>query len=318
MRMCSLIVTAMFVAARHVDGQTGYYNLDSGRPTRIEDAVATPRGELELQLLPLRAEWVGDGTQRLRVEPKFSYGIFPLTEVELRVPLVHARSPFMPPTWGVASAGIGALHAFNVETRVPAFALAGEAALPVGSLSAATVSYSLKGLMTKTFRFARLQINAAGGTWSIRPAAPAAVSTGGGTVCGNAPGVPPCLIPDVPCNLVPTDVSPAASFACMPSAASAVRAAAASSPPTSGAHWMAALGIDHTWPLISTLVVADVVVDRFDGLYPLDDWTGEIGMRRQVTPQMVFDFGLSRRFAGTTQATSITVGLSYALPVKPW
>lgn len=318
MRMRSLTVAVMLAAARRVDGQTEYYNLDSGRPTRIEDAVATPRGELEIQLLPLRAEWVGGGTQRLRLEPKFSYGVFPLTEIELRVPLLHARSPAAPPTWGIASAGIGALHAFNVETRVPAFAVAGEAALPVGSLAATTVSYSVKGLMTKTFRFARLQLNAGGGTWSIRPVPPGVVAGGGGTVCGNAPGVPPCLIPDVPCNLVPTDVTASASFACMPSTQSEVRAAAASSPPTSGAHWMAALGVDHSWPLISTLVVADVVVDRFDGLYPLDDWTAEVGMRRQVTPQMVFDCGLSRRFAGTTQATSITVGLSYSLPVKPW
>jgi hypothetical protein len=87
-------------------------------------------------------------------------------------------------------------------------------------------------------------------------------------------------------------------------------------PPTTGAHWMAALGIDHTWPLISTLVVADIVVDRFDGLYVHDDWTAELGLRRQVAPQLVFDLGLSRRFAGTTQSTSVTVGLSYSMPLK--
>jgi hypothetical protein len=104
----------------------------------------------------------------------------------------------------------------------------------------------------------------------------------------------------------------------MPSA-SANNSSAATTPPPTGAHWTAALGIDHTWPLISTLVIADVVVDRFDGLYPLDDWTGELGVRRQVTPQMVFDFGVSRRFAGTTTATSVTVGLTYDTPLRlPW
>jgi hypothetical protein len=86
--------------------------------------------------------------------------------------------------------------------------------------------------------------------------------------------------------------------------------------PTTGAHWMAALGVDHTWPLISTLVVADVVVDRFDGLYPLDDWTAELGLRRQLAPQLVFDLGVSRRFAGTTQSTSLTVGLSYSMSMR--
>lgn len=300
------------IAAR---AQTGFYNLDSGRPTRIEDAVATELGELEAQLLPLRGEWVGDGTQRLRYEPKLSFGVLPLTEIEVRVPLVHSRSPATVPTTGIASAAIGALHAFNVETTWPAFALAGEAVIPVGSLSASTGSFSVKGLMTKTFRFVRVHVNAAGGTWSVRPTTSASLSAGGGTLCGNAPGVPPCLIPDVPCNLVPADISAGPSFACMASNVARPTAATGTSP-TTGAHWMTALGIDHTWPLISTLAVADVVVDRFVGLYPLDDWTAELGLRRQVAPQLVFDLGVSRRFAGTTQSTSVTVGLSYSAPLR--
>jgi hypothetical protein len=304
----------LIAGARVTPAQTGYYNLDSGRPTRIEDAVATPLGELEAQLLPLRGEWVSDGTQRVRYEPKLSFGVLPLTEIELRVPVVHTRSPATAPSTGIASAGIGALHAFNVETTWPAFALAAEAVLPVGSLSASTGSFSVKGLMTKTFPFMRLQVNVAGGTWSIRPT-PISPVSGGGTLCGNAPGVPPCLIPDVPCTLIPTGLSAAPSFACMPSTFTTASAGAGAAP-TTGAHWMAALGIDHAWPLISTLAVADIVIDRFDGLYPLDDWTAELGLRRQVAPQLVFDFGVSRRFAGTTQSTSLTVGLSYSMSMR--
>ena len=299
------IATPSVVAA-----QTGYYNLDSGHPTRIEDAVATPRYELEAQLFPAKLEVLSDGTQRFRLEPKLSYGVLPLTEIEVRVPIVFARSPTSVPTAGVASIGVGALHAWNVETRWPAFALAAEAVLPVGSLAATTGSYSVKGLMTKTLRFARVQVNVAGGTWSAPPSTTSAVS--GGTLCGNAPGVPPCLIPDVPCNIVPTSLTTASAVACMPAAASVAPA----SPATTGAHWMAAVGIDHTWPLISTLVVADVVVDRFGGLYPLDDWTAEMGLRHQVAPQLVLDFGISRRFAGTTQSTSVTLGLSYSTPLR--
>jgi hypothetical protein len=226
---------------------------------------------------------------------------------------VHTRSSATLSSTGIASLGLGALHAFNVETKWPALALAGEAVLPVGSLSASTGSFSVKGLMTKTFPFVRVQLNVAGGTWSTRPT-PASAISGGGTVCGNAPGVPPCLIPDVPCSLVPTN-SAGPSFACMASAVTSLSAPGVTTP-TTGAHWMAALGIDHTWPLISTLVVADVVVDRFDGLYSLDDWTAELGLRRQVAPQLVFDLGASRRFAGTTQSTSLTVGLSYSTPLR--
>jgi hypothetical protein len=311
----SIALVFLIAGAPLAAAQTGYYNLDSGRPTRIEDAVATELGELEAQLVPLRGEWVSDGTQRLRYEPKLSFGLLPLTEIELRVPIVHTRSPASVPSTGIASVGIGALHAFNVETKWPAFALAGEAVLPVGSLSASTGSFAVKGLMTKTFPFMRLQVNVAGGTWSIRPTPTSSTVSGGGTLCGNAPGVPPCLIPDVPCDLVPSSSSAAPSFACMPSTLTTT-VVAPGNPPTTGAHWMAALGIDHTWPLISTLVVADIVVDRFDGLYVHDDWTAELGLRRQVAPQLVFDLGLSRRFAGTTQSTSVTVGLSYSMPLK--
>ena len=117
------VLTLACVALRAAAGQGSYYNLDSGRPARVEDALATPRGELEIQLLPLRGEWVGNGTERFRVEPKLSYGILPMTEIELRVPVLYVRGAGSAATTGIASAGVGALHAFNVETRWPALAL---------------------------------------------------------------------------------------------------------------------------------------------------------------------------------------------------
>jgi hypothetical protein len=234
-----------------------------------------------------------------------------LTEIELRVPLVQVRAPNAGASIGVASAGVGLLHAFNVETSWPAMALAGELVLPVGSLAAPIGSYSVKGLLSKTFRLARLQLNVGGGTWSVR-SAPVAVPQG--YTCGNAPGVPPCLIPDVPCNVVPTEIASPISLACAPAAPAPNTAlVAASGTRSTGPHWTAALGVDHTFPLLSTLVAASIVVDRFAGLYAKDDWTAELGLRRQITPQIVFDLGVGRRFAGVTQSTSLTAGLSYAM-----
>jgi len=62
-----------------------------------------------------------------------------------------------------------------------------------------------------------------------------------------------------------------------------------------------------------------VSVDRFDGLYPLDNWTAEIGARKQLTPQLVGDLGVGRGFIGSTQATTMNFGLSYAAPLRwPW
>ena len=76
---------------------------------------------------------------------------------------------------------------------------------------------------------------------------------------------------------------------------------------------MAALGLDRALPLASTLIAADIVVERFYGLYGLTDWTAEIGLRRQLTPQLVADVGVGRRFRGATPATSVTIGFTYGM-----
>jgi hypothetical protein len=242
-----------------------------------------------------------------------AYGVLPLTEIELRVPFVQVRAPSAPTVVGVASAGVGALHAFNVETSWPALAIAGEVVLPVGSLAAPIASYSVKGLASRTFRFGRVHLNLGGGTWSVRTSP---VPVPQGYTCGNAPGVPPCLIPDVPCDIVPVLQSATSSLACAPTALPNATGAAVPPSRSTGPHWTAALGLDHTFPLMSTLVAASIIVDRFAGLYPLDDWTAEIGARRQLTPQVVLDVGIGRRFAGTTQSTSATVGISYSMPLR--
>lgn len=294
-------------------GQSGYYNLDVGRPTRVEDAVPTPKGELEVQFLPLRGEWAGGGMIRQRFEPKLAYGVFGLTEIEARLPIVHVQSAASGSVIGVASAALGALHAFNVETAWPALAVSSEIVLPVGSMSASATTYSVKGLMTKTFSIGRLELNAGGGTWSIRvpPPGPVVVPN----QCGD-PGQPVCIPPDVACDITLAATAPGTSLAC----ASPVSAVAlVSGRRSTGAHWTASLGFDHTFPLRSTLIAAAITVDRFDGLYPLDNWTAEIGARKQLTPQLVGDLGVGRGFMGSTQTTTLNFGMSYATPLRwPW
>jgi hypothetical protein len=304
---------ALFVlggSAAHA--QSGYYNLDAGRPTRVEDAAPTPRGELEVQFLPLRAEWVGGGTLRQRFEPKLAYGIFAMTEVEARLPIVHLQSPGSGSVIGIASAAIGALHAFNVETAWPALAISSEVVLPVGSMSASATTYAVKALMTKTLPIGRLELNVGGGSWSIRVPPPGPVFVP--NQCGD-PGQPVCIPPDVACSVAPGVATVGASLACAASAGSAI----VNGQRSTGAHWTASLGVDHAFPLLSTLVAATLSVDRFDGLYPLDNWTAELGVRRQVTPRIVIDLGVGRGFVGSTQATSMNFGMTYATPLRwPW
>ncbi len=76
------------VISRVAASQTEYYNLDSNRPLRVEDALPTPRRSLEIQLAPLGFDQLIDGTRRWRSDPKLSYGIAPLTDVELRAPVL--------------------------------------------------------------------------------------------------------------------------------------------------------------------------------------------------------------------------------------
>lgn len=313
LRVLALAFGALLLDASRAAAQNAFYNLDSGRPTRVEDALPTPRGELEIQFLPIRAEWLGDGSQRQRLEPKIAYGLLPMTEIEIRVPFVRTRASDGTATTGVASAAIGALHAFNVETSWPALAIAGELVLPVSTLSAPTGSYALKGLATKTFRFGRVELNAGGGTWSIRLPPPGPIATP--NQCGD-PGQPPCLPPDLPCDIVPAQQNGPA-LSCAPSATS-LETIASGTRRSTGPHWTASLGVDHTLPLISTLFAASVSMDRFEGLYALTDWTAELGVRTQISPQMVADLGVGRRFAGTTQSTTVLFGVSFATPLRWW
>ena len=96
----------------------GYYNLDAGRPARVEDALPTPRYELDLQLPSLRFETLSSGVHRWRIEPKLTFGVAPFTDVELRAPFVVVASPDLntPNKSGFGGLAIGTMHAFGVET----------------------------------------------------------------------------------------------------------------------------------------------------------------------------------------------------------
>ena len=255
------------------------------------------------------------------MEPKLSFGVLPFTELELRLPVVRVlpRAPAATAT-GIASLGIGVLHAFNLETPyVPALAIAGDVALPVGSLAAPRAIYAFKALATKTFPFARLQLNVSGGTWNVRPPSSGAPPT---PTCGTGePGVPPCELPpippDVPCTVIPIAAASARATAARCATSDlAAPVAAFFTPRSAGTRWMAVLGIDRAFPLASTLIAADVVAERFYGLYPLTDWTAEVGIRRQLTPQLVADVGIGRRFRGSTPATSVTIGFTYGMAAR--
>ena len=300
-----------------------YYGLEGGRPGRIGDASPTPRGSLDIELLPLRVEIYDGGSRRYRTDPKISLGIAPFTEVELRVPIIHVDpgAPFATET-GIGGLAVGVLRALTIETgAIPAVAVAADWIAPVGGQAASVSSYSGGLFITKTFPGMRVHLNAAAGTWSTRKPKPRPVicptNPPPGTVL--PPGCNPAPPPDVPCDRVPTA---GLSFACLPANDAALRAnapstqgARADTAKLSGPRFMGGIGIDHAIALTSTLLLADFVVERFVDLYDKHDYTAEVGIRQQLTPQFVLDVGVGRRFGGSLGSTSLTLGVSYELPV---
>src|SRR5437868_9255758 len=298
----SVVLAALLAAMipRTAASQTQYYNLDSNRPLRVEDALPTERRSLDTQLAPLRLDALGAGTRRWRIEPKLSYGIAALTEVELRVPVLFVQpgDPTAAATLGLTISGLGVMHALNTETaRWPALALSGEVLVPAGLLAPPNASYGVKGLLTETMSFGRVSLNAAYGTYSVIPAPPVSP-----TCRLLPPGAPGCngrpTVPDVPCTRVPIagsmggmDVDPSPENVPPAPAFAAVCLTGAAATPASqrsvGDRWFAGGAVDHTFALASTLIGADLFAERLVGLSSLVDWTAEIGLRHQWSSRLV-------------------------------
>jgi len=61
-----------------------------------------------------------------------------------------------------------------------------------------------------------------------------------------------------------------------------------------------------------------VGLDRRRDLDRIADVIGEVGIRHQLSPQVVADVGVSTSFAGRVRSTGATVGLSFDLPMQLW
>ena len=315
-----LAAACVAVVARSAAAQTQYRNLDAGRPGRVEDAEPAARYTLDIDLAAFQVERLSGGTLRYRAEPKLAYGILPFTELEVRLPIVQVTPPSgsgVQSAAGIAGLSVGMLHAFNLETSdVPALAVASEFLLPAGNLGATRGSYIVKGLLTKTTHVARLHVNGGFGTWAVRPPSTAGaacitstIRLANDTTCtGNAP----IMVFDIPCTTLPGTTGRLASLRtqmCAPPPVDSTPPRA----PTSGNRWFAGAAVDRSFPFRSLLVSADVYAERLLGLYPIVDWTAEVGMRIQLTPVMVADVGIGRHFAGVIRSTSLAVGMSYEL-----
>jgi hypothetical protein len=303
-RSIRFFVTLLAVTiAPTLHAQDEYRNLESGRPVRISDATPTELYALDLDLTTFRLERLSLGRYRLQYEPRIAYGILPRTEIALRIPSFY-RERSISPRGGVAGVGLGGEYQLLMEgLHIPAVALSAEMFVPTGP-NALRTSYSVKGLMTRSFTAARIHLNGSYGTFAVRSA------TGGGVLA------PPVI--DGPCDwqLPETGITMRAFCGAGGGYQQSVSssALAAETSIVTKYRWTAGAGIDHSFALKSILIAADVFVEKYKGISRDADWTAEGGVRKQLTQLMVVDGAFGRRFTGTSQAWFATAGTTFTLP----
>jgi hypothetical protein len=140
-------------------GQTDYYNTDAGRPIQIEDAYPVERRAFEVQAAPLRLERSRGGVYHWGIEPELAFGILPRTQVEVGLPLAYVDAGAAGRTTGLAGIELSALHNLNAETAIPALGIAARVLLPAGGLGPDKAYASVKGIVTRTFTWARFHVN---------------------------------------------------------------------------------------------------------------------------------------------------------------
>lgn len=154
-----MIAGLIGLPAASARGQTDYYNTDTGRPLQIEDAYPVERRAFEIQAAPLRIERSRTGVYHWGIEPELAYGILPRTQLELAVPFAFIDAGGGERSSGLSGLHLSVLHNFNVETSIPALAVSAGVLLPVGSLGPDEAYTSVKGILTRTFTWARFHLN---------------------------------------------------------------------------------------------------------------------------------------------------------------
>ena len=138
------------------DAQADVRNTDAGRPIQIEDAYAIDRYLLDVHVAPIAVAWARGSGAAWRVEPEVTFGLVPRTQIEVGAPVA-----FRDETVGLAGVNVSALYNLNAETTSrPALAVRGGVLMPIGQLAPARTYPSLKAIMTRTFDWARMNVNA--------------------------------------------------------------------------------------------------------------------------------------------------------------
>jgi len=155
----ALAVALALSAAPALAAQTDFYNTSRGRPLRIEDAVPVEYRAVELNLAPVRLDVMSQDTRFWSLHPEATIGFLPRTQLQLALPLAYVDAPGTSAR-GVAGLDVSVLRALNMETSIPALAVAGDISFPVGPLGGTATYGTVKGIVTRTLPWARFHGNA--------------------------------------------------------------------------------------------------------------------------------------------------------------
>jgi hypothetical protein len=158
--LSAMLALASLVLPTTTQGQTDYYNLDRGRPLRVEDALVIERHAIEWQLAPLRVSGSTGAGSRVALEPEVAWGVWARTQLEVGVPLVRVRESART-SFGGAGIDVSILHALNAETvTIPGLALGAHLLVPAGPFGPSRVVPTLSALATRTLSGGRVHVNA--------------------------------------------------------------------------------------------------------------------------------------------------------------
>jgi len=315
------MLSCALALADPLSAQTDYADLASGRPTRIEDSQVTPRQAIEWEMAPLQVEQFGGGLTRYQVEPALSYGFLPRADIELSAPFIF-RERGATPTRGLTGFGIGSMYTVNTETAtLPSVALKGEVLFPGGGATTSGPLFAARALVTHTMRGLRLHLNIQYSSYHV---ATTTAPSGCATFCPVAPPSTPespcAVVLDAPATFEPSIDAGAARQLARPYPVHLSFGNPTTTPSTptqtGGNLTLVGFAADHTFPFQSLLVVSDAYMEAYSGGLPRpSDWAAEFGLRKQISPRLVLDAGLGRRFLGLRPEWLATVGTTYTFAI---
>ncbi len=154
---CLTLLAGALIRPCGLAAQTDYFNLDDDRPVAVEDALPLERYAFELQVAPARVEREAGGTTVWSLTPELAYGVLPRTDVSLHLGMAAVSgADSADDVSGVSGVEVVLFHQLNRESlSLPALALSGGLAFPVGGLAGESTHATVKAIASRSLRGVR-------------------------------------------------------------------------------------------------------------------------------------------------------------------